>query len=149
MSTNGVTSVRTYTCLSGYYLLGSSTRFCNDEGNWSDSEPVCGMLNFTIFYLLVENQCSKIFEYPNQSSPEIYFCSVPIGQMVEVTNFAKEGNLISLNINSICKIVYFPKHYLPLKKKDTFPKHCIIAPLFKPGHNFHLTIVNFTSVKII
>ena len=31
-----------YTCNNGYELTGSATRMCQNDGTWSDSNPVCG-----------------------------------------------------------------------------------------------------------
>ena len=31
----------TYSCDTGYNLVGDSTRTCNATGNWSESEPTC------------------------------------------------------------------------------------------------------------
>ena len=45
--TSGTTfgQTATYTCNTGYNLVGNSTRTCQDAGNWSQSAPTCdGML---------------------------------------------------------------------------------------------------------
>ena len=34
--------VATYTCNSGYELVGNMTRTCQADGMWSESEPFCG-----------------------------------------------------------------------------------------------------------
>ncbi len=34
-------STATYSCDSGYTLSGSSSRTCEDDGLWTQSEPVC------------------------------------------------------------------------------------------------------------
>ena len=41
--TNGTTfgQTATYSCDTGYNLVGNSTRTCQAEGNWSWSEPAC------------------------------------------------------------------------------------------------------------
>ena len=31
----------TFTCDNGYELNGSSTRNCQNDGNWSDIDPIC------------------------------------------------------------------------------------------------------------
>ena len=50
-STFGQTA--TYSCNTGYSLVGDSTRTCQAEGNWSESAPTCqGVLvkdNVTLF----------------------------------------------------------------------------------------------------
>ena len=43
----------TYSCNTGYDLLGNSTRTCQAEGNWSWSEPTCEgvyVCKLTLFY---------------------------------------------------------------------------------------------------
>ena len=39
----------TYSCNTGYNLLGDSTRTCQATGNWSESAPTCqGMLFYVV-----------------------------------------------------------------------------------------------------
>ena len=40
---NGTVSTAEYSCNFGYALIGESTRVCNTDGVWINSEPVCGM----------------------------------------------------------------------------------------------------------
>ena len=45
LTTVSVGSVATYTCNSGFELVGSETRTCQGDGMWSGETPVCtGML---------------------------------------------------------------------------------------------------------
>ena len=37
----GVGDTATYTCDAGYELIGSSTRTCQSNGEWSGSPPTC------------------------------------------------------------------------------------------------------------
>ena len=37
----GVGDTATYTCDAGYELIGSSTRTCQSNGDWSESSPTC------------------------------------------------------------------------------------------------------------
>ena len=37
----GAGSIVTYSCNSGYYLLGSGRRTCQASGNWSGTTPTC------------------------------------------------------------------------------------------------------------
>ena len=37
----GVGDTATYTCDDGYELIGSSTRTCQSNGEWSESSPTC------------------------------------------------------------------------------------------------------------
>ena len=46
VTTLGIRERATYTCNSGFSLVGSSTRTCLSEGSWSGSQPICNcMLN--------------------------------------------------------------------------------------------------------
>ena len=38
---NTAGSEANYSCIDGYKLVGVTTRVCQDNGEWSDSEPVC------------------------------------------------------------------------------------------------------------
>lgn len=45
---NNVGDFVTYRCDSGYALIGDSTRFCQEDGQWTGSEPSCeGQSEFT------------------------------------------------------------------------------------------------------
>ena len=49
----GVGDTATYTCDDGYELIGSSTRTCQSNGDWSGSPPTCEGIpknNDTCFY---------------------------------------------------------------------------------------------------
>ena len=37
----GIGDTATYTCDDGYELIGSSTRTCQSNGEWSDAPPIC------------------------------------------------------------------------------------------------------------
>ena len=44
----------TYSCDTGYNLVGNSTRTCQATGNWSGSEPTCqGMLLHCVLVVLL------------------------------------------------------------------------------------------------
>ena len=45
-------NVATYSCITGYQLIGSSTRTCTSGGSWSGSEPYCQSKS-TIFELVL------------------------------------------------------------------------------------------------
>ena len=48
-TTNGQTA--TYSCNTGYSLVGDSTRTCQAEGDWSGSPPTCqGMLLHYVYF---------------------------------------------------------------------------------------------------
>ena len=56
----------TYSCNTGYNLVGDSTRTCQAAGNWSGSEPTCqGMLLHSVylwsFHERSENSSETIF----------------------------------------------------------------------------------------
>ena len=44
VTTNGTVTVATYSCSVGYILNGESTRVCGIDGDWTFSQPSCGML---------------------------------------------------------------------------------------------------------
>ena len=41
---NTVGGVASYTCNSGYELIGSETRICQNDGNWSERAPICRII---------------------------------------------------------------------------------------------------------
>lgn len=49
ISTNGAVTTATYVCEDTYTLSGNETRICEENGEWSDSEPSCGMIYIYIF----------------------------------------------------------------------------------------------------
>ena len=54
----------TYSCNTGYNLVGDSTRTCQATGNWSGSEPICrGMLLHSV-YLWSFHEYSEILLRP-------------------------------------------------------------------------------------
>ena len=42
-----VGSTATYSCSSGYILVGDRTRTCQSSGRWSGSEPFCKCKNYS------------------------------------------------------------------------------------------------------
>ena len=67
----------TYSCNTGYNLVGDNTRTCQDTGEWSGSEPTCqGVLLFSYFGsspTLVNNTlytciCSIALNFPVNSA---------------------------------------------------------------------------------
>ena len=42
---SAVGSIATYVCNDDYLLVGSDTRTCQDNGEWSGEEPVCERKN--------------------------------------------------------------------------------------------------------
>ena len=47
--------VATYSCNSGYELVGDTTRTCQADGIWSGSEPICGKLITMVVYVPMSN----------------------------------------------------------------------------------------------
>ncbi|KAH3840886.1 hypothetical protein DPMN_114344 [Dreissena polymorpha] len=43
MTTDGLTSIATYTCSHGYHLEGDNQLMCNTSGQWEGTVPVCSM----------------------------------------------------------------------------------------------------------
>ena len=59
--TSGTTfgQTATYSCNTGYNLVGDSTRTCQTVGNWSGSRPTCeGMLLY--LDMLLSKPCSQV-----------------------------------------------------------------------------------------
>lgn len=50
----------TYTCDTGYRLVGDRERMCMDDGKWTGSSPTCqGMISFICLALVVLLVCSQ------------------------------------------------------------------------------------------
>lgn len=45
-------SIATYSCQSGHKLIGTATRVCQENGQWSAEEPVCRSM--------LSNQCGVV-----------------------------------------------------------------------------------------
>ena len=43
-STDGQTTILTYSCADGYMLQGVNIRTCETDGTWSEAEPTCGKM---------------------------------------------------------------------------------------------------------
>ncbi len=56
-----VGATATYTCITGYILVGNSQRTCQDNGDWSDSEPSCRSKGEGK-KVVIQNQHSALFE---------------------------------------------------------------------------------------
>ena len=50
VSTNGTTSMATYSCAEGYTGVGDTVRTCGEDGQWHGSEIVC--CKYLDFFLL-------------------------------------------------------------------------------------------------
>ena len=62
--TSGTTfgQTATYSCETGYNLVGDSTRTCQATGNWSGSAPACqGMLVKDYFHMCIYTRSITIF----------------------------------------------------------------------------------------
>ena len=52
----------TYSCNTGYNLVGNSTRTCQDTGDWSGSEPTCQrMLLLLIIFVEEFTFCTQAY----------------------------------------------------------------------------------------
>ena len=54
VSTDGTTSTATFTCVSGYKLVGENIITCGEDGQWSDAIPYCGKIYLQILLILDE-----------------------------------------------------------------------------------------------
>ena len=53
--------VATYTCDSGFILVGDPTRMCRDNGTWSGEEPTCERkLLLPLYYIILLHNYSPI-----------------------------------------------------------------------------------------
>ena len=57
VSTDGTTSTATFTCVSGYKLIGEKIITCGEDGQWSDAIPYCGKICLQIL-LILDNKLS-------------------------------------------------------------------------------------------
>ena len=49
-------SIATYQCDEGFILVGSETRTCQQDGEWSDSQPTCeGQLSRNFWHVCIEH----------------------------------------------------------------------------------------------
>ena len=54
----------TYSCDTGYILVGDNTRICQATGAWSGSEPTCqGMLLLELEYYVLEDVYADKLQY--------------------------------------------------------------------------------------
>ena len=44
-----------FTCDTGYVLMGSDTRTCQNDRNWNGSDAVCSRGNFKIVYIITSS----------------------------------------------------------------------------------------------
>ena len=63
VTTAGTTTIATYSCQSGYKLVGTVERVCSDAGMWDSTDPTCGETQFFEFgksMKVLGNNCSNI-----------------------------------------------------------------------------------------
>ena len=64
MTGNSVGDTATYSCETGYVVVGVETLACEDDGAWSDPPPVCvsvvGMTNNKLGFKANKNLCGVL-----------------------------------------------------------------------------------------
>ena len=53
LSGTSVGSTATYSCATGFELVGKSVRRCRNDGSWSLEEPFCKGLHDLLIYLFI------------------------------------------------------------------------------------------------
>ena len=54
----------TYSCESGYDILGPMARYCQADGEWSETEPICQRETATVCRDTICNSCSSTHNFP-------------------------------------------------------------------------------------
>ena len=76
MTTRDVGGRATYTCNSGFTLVGSSTRTCLSDGSWSGSRPFCNcMLSVEQVYQFLLNLMASVFKYTHRTTFQTLCCA--------------------------------------------------------------------------
>ena len=98
----GAGSRVTYSCHSGYYLVGSGSRICQASGNWSGTDPTCvlGEIFHCMHKCYVCNAIWYLIQY------HIVGCTCPTAPLNGHTRFCTDTDPVGSDVYYYCNSGY-------------------------------------------